>query len=47
MELKRGIDLAVDGSDGVIDKIKKDVEGKDIAQVGDDLGQQRRGDRRR
>jgi chaperonin GroEL len=34
MELKRGIDLAVKEAVAHIDKIKKDVEGKDIAHVG-------------
>src|SRR5450830_1786833 len=34
MELKRGIDIAVKEAVAHIDKIKKDVEGKDIAHVG-------------
>ena len=34
MELKRGIDLAVKAAVAHIDKIKTDVEGKDIAHVG-------------
>jgi chaperonin GroEL len=34
MELKRGVDLAVKEAVAHIDKIKKDVEGKDIAHVG-------------
>ncbi len=34
MELKRGIDLAVKEAVSFIDKMKKDVEGKDIAHVG-------------